>query len=181
MIWPKYTPRDNRLLAYLLKGVRLRIFGVVRIGNTMTPRPLMREHIWREGALLLWVWPLRATMSRNSTTDKEAISVVVDDVSQPPLYHPDVDTSTIDERRLLRKIDLRVVPWLAVLYLLNFLDRGNIGNARVCLTLYYNCWTHVLTCLAQLYHMQDDLHITDKQYLIALTVFFFPYSLFEVY
>ena len=120
-------------------------------------------------------------MSRNSTTDKEAISVVADDVSQPPLYRPDVDTSTIDERRLLRKIDLRVVPWLAVLYLLNFLDRGNIGNARVCLTLYYNCGTHVLTCLVQLYHMQDDLHITDKQYLIALTVFFFPYSLFEVY
>jgi hypothetical protein len=28
--------------------------------------------------------------------------------------------------------------------------------------------------------MQDDLHINDKQYLIALTVFFFPYSLFEV-
>ncbi len=28
--------------------------------------------------------------------------------------------------------------------------------------------------------MTDDLHITDKQYLIALTVFFFPYSLFEV-
>lgn len=28
--------------------------------------------------------------------------------------------------------------------------------------------------------MQTDLHITDTQYLIALTVFFFPYSLFEV-
>ncbi len=28
--------------------------------------------------------------------------------------------------------------------------------------------------------MTDDLRITDKQYLIALTVFFFPYSLFEV-
>ena len=28
--------------------------------------------------------------------------------------------------------------------------------------------------------MQTDLHITDSQYLIALTVFFFPYSLFEV-
>lgn len=28
--------------------------------------------------------------------------------------------------------------------------------------------------------MTDDLHITDKQYLIALTVFFFPYALFEV-
>ena len=32
---------------------------------------------------------------------------------------------------LMRKIDWHVVPWLAVLYLLNFLDRGNIGNARV--------------------------------------------------
>ena len=32
----------------------------------------------------------------------------------------------------------------------------------------------------QLYNMQNDLHITDTQYLIALTVFFFPYSLFEV-
>ncbi|KAK7694902.1 hypothetical protein QCA50_002090 [Cerrena zonata] len=99
-------------------------------------------------------------MSLSSVTDKEGITMGVDDVSQPPLYQPDVDTSMIDERRLMRKIDLRVVPWLAVLYLLNFLDRGNIGNAR-------------------LYHMQDDLGITDKQYLIALTVFFFPYSLFE--
>ena len=36
------------------------------------------------------------------------------------------------------------------------------------------------TMLPQLYNMTEDLHITDKQYLIALTVFFFPYSLFEV-
>ncbi len=32
----------------------------------------------------------------------------------------------------------------------------------------------------QLYGMTDDIGVTDKQYLIALTVFFFPYSLFEV-
>ena len=37
----------------------------------------------------------------------------------------------VDERRLMRRIDWHVVPWLALLYLLNFLDRGNIGNARV--------------------------------------------------
>jgi hypothetical protein len=48
------------------------------------------------------------------------------------IYRPEVDTSGLDERKLLRKIDWHVVPWLAVLYLLNFLDRGNIGNARVC-------------------------------------------------
>jgi hypothetical protein len=32
----------------------------------------------------------------------------------------------------------------------------------------------------QLYHMETDLGITDKQYLIALTAFFFPYALLEV-
>ena len=28
--------------------------------------------------------------------------------------------------------------------------------------------------------MEADLHMTDKQYLIALTAFFFPYALFEL-
>lgn len=32
----------------------------------------------------------------------------------------------------------------------------------------------------QLYNLEKDINITDKQFLIALTVFFFPYALFEV-
>lgn len=28
--------------------------------------------------------------------------------------------------------------------------------------------------------MEKDLHISDQQYLIALTLFFFPYAIFEV-
>ena len=28
--------------------------------------------------------------------------------------------------------------------------------------------------------MQKSLHITDKQYLVALTAFFFPYALLDV-
>jgi hypothetical protein len=35
-------------------------------------------------------------------------------------------------------------------------------------------------CFQKLYSLEPDLHISDTQYLIALTVFFFPYSLFEV-
>ncbi|QRV80256.1 major facilitator superfamily transporter [Ceratobasidium sp. AG-Ba] len=34
-------------------------------------------------------------------------------------------------RRLLRKMDWNIVPFLALLYLLSFLDRTNIGNARL--------------------------------------------------
>lgn len=37
-----------------------------------------------------------------------------------------------------------------------------------------------LTFGMQLYGLESALHITDEQYLIALTVFFFPYALFEL-
>jgi hypothetical protein len=37
----------------------------------------------------------------------------------------------INEKALIRKIDYRLVPWLALLYLLSFLDRTNIGNANL--------------------------------------------------
>ncbi|KAF8647935.1 hypothetical protein AX16_006467 [Volvariella volvacea WC 439] len=75
-------------------------------------------------------------------------------------YRPEVDVSGVNQSALLRRIDLHVIPWLILLYLLSFLDRGSIGNAR-------------------LYGFQDDIAINDDQYLIALTVFFFPYSLVE--
>lgn len=34
-------------------------------------------------------------------------------------------------KRLLRKMDWALLPFLALLYLLSFLDRANIGNARL--------------------------------------------------
>jgi hypothetical protein len=61
-------------------------------------------------------------------------SIVSLTADKDELYEAHVDTSQVDERRLLRKIDIRVVPWLALLYFLNFLDRGSIGNAKVMLS-----------------------------------------------
>lgn len=49
------------------------------------------------------------------------------------------------QKRVLRKMDLRLIPMLALLYLLAFLDRGNIGNAKI-------------------EGMLDDLHMTGPQY-----------------
>ncbi|KAF2184129.1 retrograde regulation protein 2 [Zopfia rhizophila CBS 207.26] len=66
-----------------------------------------------------------------------------------------------ETRRILRKVDYRLLPMLTLLYVLGFLDRGNIGNAKVA-------------------GMNKDLKLTSSQYNIALTVFFFPYALFEV-
>jgi hypothetical protein len=58
-------------------------------------------------------------------------SVVALATDKGELYKAHIDTSEVDEKRLLRKIDIRVVPWLGLLYFLNFLDRGSIGNAKV--------------------------------------------------
>lgn len=67
---------------------------------------------------------------KQSVNLKETVTVPgISNISN--IHRPDVDTSGVDERRLMRRVDLYVVPWLAVLYLLNFLDRGSIGNAKV--------------------------------------------------
>ncbi len=62
---------------------------------------------------------------------EEIVTVQIQDA--PPLTpSPEVDTSAIDPHKLKRKIDFRLLPWLTLLYLMNYLDRGSIGNARVC-------------------------------------------------
>lgn len=67
----------------------------------------------------------------------------------------------LDEKKILRKMDLRLIPMLALLYLLSFLDRGNIGNAKI-------------------EGLVEDLGMTGPQYNWCLTVFFFTYAAFEV-
>ena len=48
-----------------------------------------------------------------------------EDVTDPIFDHPnEIESIDINERKTLRKIDLRVVPMVTLLYLLSFLDRG---------------------------------------------------------
>ncbi|EPQ56797.1 hypothetical protein GLOTRDRAFT_128218 [Gloeophyllum trabeum ATCC 11539] len=93
-----------------------------------------------------------------SVSEKGRVSEVEEaSPASTSVYNPHVDVSGVDERKLMRKLDWRLIPWLSFLYLLSFLDRTSIGNAK-------------------LYGLEKDLHISDNQYLIALTVFFFPYA-----
>ncbi|KAI4221043.1 MAG: hypothetical protein L6R36_007171 [Xanthoria steineri] len=85
---------------------------------------------------------------------------VKDGAIRPPEYSG-VDTSGVDPKKVLLKMDLHLIPMLALLYLLSFLDRGNIGNARI-------------------EGLVDSLNMTGPQYNWCLTVFFFTYCLFEV-
>jgi hypothetical protein len=68
-----------------------------------------------------------ATFKIDRLSDKEA-SLETDDLRKTAIYNPHVDVSGVDERKLLRKIDLTLIPWLSLLYLLSFLDRTSIGK-----------------------------------------------------
>src|SRR5436190_106377 len=35
------------------------------------------------------------------------------------------------EKKLVRKLDFKLIPWLTFLYLISFLDRTNVGNAKI--------------------------------------------------
>lgn len=75
--------------------------------------------------------PSSPTSDSLSSADKEATAGLARDRLHTEPYRPEVDTSSVDEKKLLRKLDWALVPWLSFLYLLSFLDRTSIGNARV--------------------------------------------------
>lgn len=64
-------------------------------------------------------------------------------------------------QRALRKVDRRLIPPLAILYLFSYLDRGSLANASI-------------------FGFKEDLGITTQQYNLIATVFFFTYGGMEV-
>lgn len=60
----------------------------------------------------------------------------------------------------IRKLRLRLIPFLLVLYVIAFVDRINIGFAALT--------------------MDNELSITSQQFGLAAGIFFFGYFLFEV-
>jgi MFS family permease len=63
------------------------------------------------------------------------------------------------EKALVLKFDLRILPMLAVMYLCNALDKGNLGNAKTD-------------------GFETDLHFKPGQYNLILSIFYIPYVLF---
>jgi len=73
----------------------------------------------------------------------------------------DVELREREAARVLRKVDMRLVPMLSLLYLVAFIDRSNIGNAKIA-------------------GMTEELKMSGMQYNTAVTLFFVPYTLLEV-
>jgi hypothetical protein len=97
----------------------------------------------------------------NNLDEKNTLPVITHDTKEAthtqdletPISHEVIDTAA--ERKLLWKVDLHVVPPLSILFLLAFLDRVNIGNAKI-------------------QGMTKELNMHGQDYSIALFIFFIP-------
>ncbi|CAG9981511.1 unnamed protein product [Clonostachys byssicola] len=72
-------------------------------------------------------------------------------------YEPDTE----EEKRLVRKIDFILLPCLWWMYILAYLDKGNIANANAA-------------------GLSEDLGLSDNEYSLFISVFFVGYFLLEV-
>ncbi|KAF2166247.1 hypothetical protein M409DRAFT_23439 [Zasmidium cellare ATCC 36951] len=106
---------------------------------------------------------------------KEKVEAVhSEDVSDVSLPH---DGITVEEghhvedkkraRQLVRKIDIRILPLCAFVYMLNYLDRSSIGNGKV-----LNEETGD--------SMLQQTSMSDTNYAVAVSLFSLAYALFEV-
>ncbi|KAF6827708.1 transporter C11D3.18C 4 [Colletotrichum musicola] len=75
--------------------------------------------------------------------------------------NPLVQFDPVAERKLRWKLDLYTIPTVALLYLFCFIDRANIGNARIA-------------------GLDKDLNLKGYDYNIILSTFYVSYILFEI-
>ena len=118
--------------------------------------------------VLLTIYRIRTGSPDSSRKEERYVNNYYD----PDIAHPNAEYDDdlhlqcpphTSQRRLVAKIDLRVIPVLSIMYLLAFLDRTNIANASI-------------------FGLQKDLGLDAKgnQYNTALTIFFVPYIAFEI-
>ncbi|EGG11926.1 uncharacterized protein MELLADRAFT_115045 [Melampsora larici-populina 98AG31] len=92
--------------------------------------------------------------SQNTSTEKPFNYLFE---NSPRVYIPGSE----EDKQLVRTIDLHMLPCICFLYLLNYLDRSSIGNARIG-------------------GMGQDLELSSADYSLAVLIFFVGYLLAEI-
>ncbi|KAL2206285.1 putative nicotinamide mononucleotide permease [Sarocladium strictum] len=105
-----------------------------------------------------------STVSSDNGVRKENVHVETDmaaNEAEAREFAANWTDGTLEEKRLVRKLDWRILPCTWILYLLGFLDRANIGNAKTG-------------------GLERDFELTSTQYSLIVLVFFISYLCFEV-
>ncbi|KAF9533276.1 putative MFS transporter [Crepidotus variabilis] len=102
------------------------------------------------------------------TTYKEKDVEDASHIEDPSLDKPSVNSGILileisenEKQKILRKVDWRLIPLLTFLYLVAFIDRSNIGNAKIA-------------------GLNSQLKLHGLQYNAAVTLFYVPYTLLEI-
>ncbi|KAK0195561.1 putative MFS transporter [Armillaria mellea] len=115
---------------------------------------------------LLFFTPMAAAVSSNEKfriVEKADVEAANEDA-------PKFDA--LADKKLVWKIDLRIVPLSAFIYLLCNIDRSNIGMISACNAKIMN--------KEEGHDLLTETRLTSNQYTIALTIFFLAYAFFEV-
>ncbi|KAI1781518.1 major facilitator superfamily domain-containing protein [Hypoxylon cercidicola] len=96
-----------------------------------------------------------------SPVDMASVQIAVDPEDPIQKALAEYQPGTPEEKKLLRKIDLYMIPCLWFMCILAYVDRNNIGNARAA-------------------GMAKDLGLTDSNYSMLISIFFIAYLILEV-
>lgn len=102
-----------------------------------------------------------------NTNEKDVGPEFINDVESGSSQQAYTRGGSPEDKKLVWKQDLRILPISCGIYLLCYLDRSNIGNAKV-----LNASTHN--------DLLSETNMTAYQYTIALMVFLIAYMVFEV-
>ncbi|KFY96776.1 hypothetical protein V498_02474, partial [Pseudogymnoascus sp. VKM F-4517 (FW-2822)] len=143
--------RDSSILESMATSLQVEIlylfFGTLRPPQLITPVLVIAAMSEKEEPIPVDEFEFKEAKDSEKTASLDEHAAIVYD--------------EVESKRILRKVDQRLLPCLTLLYLLSFLDRGNMGNARTL-------------------GMQKDLGLSGTQWNICLTIFFFPYCAFEI-
>ncbi|KAI4170757.1 MAG: hypothetical protein LQ343_004719 [Gyalolechia ehrenbergii] len=92
--------------------------------------------------------------------EKTVVEHVDSEADQASSSQQSLHYTSSEEKAVVKKFDRRLVLFIACLYMLGFLDRSNIGNARIA-------------------GLSADLRLTSSQYEWTLRSFYITYALFE--
>ncbi|CAH0055607.1 unnamed protein product [Clonostachys solani] len=94
----------------------------------------------------------------SSIVDEGAVpSVDIERTASLPTYLP----GSALEKRLVRKLDFILLPMLWWMYILAYVDRGNVANANAA-------------------GLSTDLDLSEGDYTLVVSIFFIGYTIFEV-
>ncbi|KJK67131.1 Major Facilitator Superfamily protein [Aspergillus parasiticus SU-1] len=99
--------------------------------------------------------------SQHVEDDSTGSTEVYDPIATDRSAQPTVELDPAAESRLRLKIDLYIVPVASLMYLFCFIDRANIGNAKLA-------------------GLEEDLGLTGYEYNTLLSVFYISYIIFEI-